>query len=290
MRKLSTIGVTLVVALAAGRAMAQDVAEVLGWLDGELVALDGEVVRRAGVPEAGMSVVALSAQGRRLLAGDADAVAADLSGRGELALVTLDGEVRVGTPGALRTLDLGDLYVTQARWSPDGERLAVTAWTDGHRPWSATRARTVDEVMRAIDSDVWLVWPDRAAILVRLTDGARGDYNPVWSPDGDEVLFVSTRTGRAGFFVADAATTMARQLIHPGETATPVAFSDRCWWTDDGIVYETRTAAGSETWTLAPDGRAAYQGAWATIGHLDGAPVRGGFDWQRRVAGERGRP
>jgi hypothetical protein len=262
-RRLSTIGVVLVLGLASGRAMALDVAEVLGWLDGEQVVLGGEVTRRHGVPETGMNVAALTGGTPRALADGIEVLAGDLSTRGELALVTLEGQVLVGAPGALRQLEIGDLFVTQARWSPSGDRLAVTAWTDGYRPWSVTRVRTADELARAVDSDVWLVWPDRAATLVRLTDGPRQDYNPVWSPDGDELLFVSLRTGYASFFLADAATTAVRQLTNHGSEhgapATPVAFSDRCWWTGEGIVYETRTAAaGIETWSLDRDGHAAF--------------------------------
>ena len=236
------------------------VAVVLGEHDDGLLALGGAVSRRFGVPEGGMELVWLGRGGRsRSVSPDTPLIGGDLSARGDLAVVTVDGSVLVGPPGRLARLDLGDLFVTQVRWDPWGDQLAVTAWAGGVRPWDASRAGNLDDLGRAVDSDVYLVRPGGAPR--RLTDGPKQDYNPVWSPDGRQLLFVSLRTGYASFFVAEAGNGEATQLTNlgaeHGAPATPVALSDRCWWSDDRIVYGTTDAKGSpEAWELDINGHA----------------------------------
>jgi len=236
------------------------VAVVLGEHDDGLLALGGAVSHRFGVPEGGLELVWLGREGEsRTVAPQTPLVAADLSARGDLALVTVEGEVLVGRPGQVTRLELGDLFVTQARWDPWGDRLAVTAWAGGSRPWDATRAETLDELGRGVNSDVYLVRP--GGTPHRLTDGAKQDYNPVWSPDGRRLLFVSLRTGYASFFVAEAASGAVEQLTNigaeRGAPATPVALSDRCWWSDDRIVFGTTDAEGTpQAWEMDAHGHA----------------------------------
>jgi len=236
------------------------VAVVLGEHEDGLLALGGAVSRRFGVPEGGLELVWLGHGGRsRVVAPDTPLVSADLSARGDVAAVTVEGNVLVGPPGKLTRLDLGDLFVTQVRWDPWGDQLAVTAWAGGARPWDTTRAETLDDLGRAVDSDVYLVRPGGPPR--RLTDGPKQDYNPVWSPDGHRLLFVSLRTGYASFFVAEAESGAATQLTNlgaeHGAPATPVALSDRCWWTDERIVYGTTDDKGApQAWEMDQHGHA----------------------------------
>lgn len=241
------------------RVDASAVAVVVGE-DGDGVwFLSGEVTRRLGQPVQGLLLERITAEGvREHIAAGIGLIGGDLSSRGELALVTLEGDVLVGTHEAdLRPLDLGDLFVTQARWDPSGERLAVTAWSGGSCPWDTYSARTVDELLRAIDSDVYLV--DGAGNTQRLTVGPKQDYNPVWSPDGTQLLFISLRTGYASLFLADMTRGGVSQLTNfgaeRGAPAQPVPLSDHGWWTASGVVFETVGASGSEVWVMSPTGR-----------------------------------
>lgn len=247
-----------------------DVSVVLGEDDRGVWFLAGEVVRRSGMPVQGMTLQRLSFEGaRQSVSTGVELIGADLSSRGELALVTLDGTVLVGHDTPFEPLDLGDLHVTQARWDPLGERLAVTAWSGGSRPWDASRAATVADLLSAIDNDVYVVGPDGAA--QRVSYGPKQDYNPVWSPDGSQLLFVSLRTGYASLFLTDAEGSAARQLTNlgaeRGAAAVPVPLSDRCWWIGEHLLFETApTARGSEVWWMRVGGSASRVGDGAVLG------------------------
>jgi hypothetical protein len=248
------------------------VAAVLGERGDSLLALTGNPGRLHGVPVAGLQLTWLNADGSRApIDGSPELLAADLSAAGRLAAATLDGRLLVGTPGALEFIDLGDRHVTQVRWDPTGQQLAVTTWPEGVRPWDAARAQTLEQYREAIDSDVYLISPDRGTVR-RLTTGSKQDYNPVWSPDGAEILFISLRTGYASFFLADVASGRQRQLTNQGtergEPAVPVSLSDRCHWdtASDRIVFETRSAdGGAQVWILDPSGDARLLGPYRDL-------------------------
>ncbi len=245
---------------------------VIGERDGALLALTGEPARLHGVPVAGLWLTWLSADGSRAPVEDApELLAADLSAAGRLAVVTLDGALLVGVPGALEPVEIGDRHVSQARWDPAGETLAVTAWPEGVRPWDAPRAQTLEQYREAVDSDLYLVHPGRGSWR-RLTTGSKQDYNPVWSPDGDRILFISLRTGYASFFLADVASGRQHQLTNVGAErgapAVPVALSDRCRWDGvaDRIVYETRVSGGgAQLWAMEPTGDAWLLGPYREL-------------------------
>ena len=253
---------------------ADDVAAVLGEDGQGLWFLGGEVRRQLGRPVQGMDLEVVASNGeRRYVDTGAALLGGDLSSRGELALVTVEGTVLVGTDEQLRPLDLGDLFVTQARWDPQGTRLAVTAWSGGARPWGAHYAATVDELVRAIDSEVYLV--DLEGHSQQLTHGPKQDYNPVWSPDGQQLLFVSLRTGYASLFLVDVIQGTEFQVTNLGSErgapAIPVPLSDRCWWTHDQILFETAAAVGAnEVWRMTLGGHATRVTSGSALGVAGG--------------------
>ncbi|HEU5256867.1 MAG TPA: hypothetical protein VFU28_12805 [Vicinamibacterales bacterium] len=69
------------------------------------------------------------------------------------------------------------------RLSPDGTRVVV---------------HSVDQ-----DLDLWL-WDLALATLTRLTFERGGDQNPVWTPDGKELIYTSTRNGTQNIYVQAA--------------------------------------------------------------------------------------
>ncbi|MFQ5638023.1 MAG: DPP IV N-terminal domain-containing protein [bacterium] len=70
------------------------------------------------------------------------------------------------------------LLISKPAWSPDGEHIAYT------------------EIMGAgvSTAKIWIVQPDGADPLA-VTEGKNFDHNPVWSPNGKQLFFISDRGG-----------------------------------------------------------------------------------------------
>ena len=92
--------------------------------------------------------------------------------------------VNVAT-GARRRLDLrGAADAVQPNWSPHGHRIAFTS-----RPLRSASGSAASTSM-----DIWTI-PAGGGPSVALVTGDNADWNPVWSPDGRHVYFVSDRSG-----------------------------------------------------------------------------------------------
>jgi serine/threonine-protein kinase len=107
------------------------------------------------------------------------------------------------------------------RFSPDGTRLVVN---------------TYDE-----DNDNLWVWDTVRQLFSRLTFDRALDYAPVWTPDGQHVIFTSTRTGSGNLYIhaADGSGADARLTSNPN-TQVPSSV------TRDGrtiLAYENRTTS-----------------------------------------------
>jgi Tol biopolymer transport system component len=122
--------------------------------------------------------------------------------------------------------------------SPAGDRVAVDTVADGNR-------------------DVWVIDVARA-VPSRLTFDPASDWTPVWSPDGTQIAFASTRAGGTHMYQRQASGVGADRLAFKSDsTEIPVS------WSRDGryIVFsrfKTGGAAGVDTWllTLAPEPKA----------------------------------
>ncbi|MFN8687093.1 MAG: protein kinase domain-containing protein [Acidobacteriota bacterium] len=116
--------------------------------------------------------------------------------------------------GARRLVYRGD--AVQPAWSPNGERIAFWASRSGQRDLFTVRARPRGGVM-----------PEPVAVV---NDGAV-DWNPVYSPDGKYLFFLSDREGRMGLWrvAIDADSGEARSVPEavrlPVEEAAHVSFS-----------------------------------------------------------------
>jgi len=136
----------------------------------------------------------------------------------------------VGSPAAadvFRPDDVcGPTSVGSPRISPDGS--AVVFAVD-------TCSLEVDEG----SSDLWYVSTDAGAEPVQLTTDGGSDWSPVWSPDGEHLAFVSSRSGSAQIWRFDGFFGEPRPVTdQPGGASSPV-------WTPDGeaILYTSRGPA-----------------------------------------------
>ena len=112
--------------------------------------------------------------------------------------------------------------------APDDQRLAVN--------------RGVQE-----NVDVWLMDLGRA-VASRLTFEATTDMRPVWSPDGSQVVFTSTRTGQSELFAKSTSGSADEQslLVSPHNKAA-------LDWSSDGqvLLYSAQDPkTASDLWAL----------------------------------------
>jgi dipeptidyl aminopeptidase/acylaminoacyl peptidase len=107
--------------------------------------------------------------------------------------------------------------------SPDGKHLAVNAMDPETGNW-----------------DIWLIDLD-SQIPTRLTTDPAQDSDAIWSPDGNEIVFASTRGGGWGLYRKKLGVNGSEELLL--KTDFECIPTD---WTRDGlfIVYGNNTAGG----------------------------------------------
>ena len=118
--------------------------------------------------------------------------------------------------------------IRDAALSPDGGRVAVSASVGSNM-------------------DVW-VWDLTRGVKTRLSAAAESDFLPVWSPAGDEVVFMSVRAGNTDIYL--------RQADGSGEEQALAATSGEevpADWSRDGkyLLYSTDDPeTGYDLWYL----------------------------------------
>src|SRR3982751_5585914 len=102
------------------------------------------------------------------------------------------------------------------------------------------------------------VWPNagQVGLFIADADGAAErplvglgaiDYDPVWSPDGESIVFTSDREGSADLFRVKPDGTGLERL-----TTSP-AYDDQAAFSPDGaqlVFVSTRAAGTSDLWTM----------------------------------------
>ncbi|MEW6126828.1 MAG: protein kinase [Acidobacteriota bacterium] len=105
--------------------------------------------------------------------------------------------------------------VVQPQWSPNGHRLAY---------WASDESS---------QRDIWTMTP-KGESAVRVTNDAATDWNPIWSPDGKQLYFVSDRSGGMQLWRVAIDEATGRALAEPELVPTPSAFSQHISLSRDG--------------------------------------------------------
>ncbi len=105
--------------------------------------------------------------------------------------------------------------VVQPQWSPNGHRLAYWAM-------DASSQR-----------DIWTMNLEGDG-AVQVTNDAATDWNPIWSPDGKYLYFVSDRSGGMQLWRVAIDEQTGRALSAPELVPTPSAFSQHISFSRDG--------------------------------------------------------
>jgi eukaryotic-like serine/threonine-protein kinase len=105
--------------------------------------------------------------------------------------------------------------VVQPQWSPGGHRLAYWAMDESSQ------------------RDIFTMTP-RGDDIVQVTNDAATDWNPIWSPDGKHLYFVSDRSGGMQLWRVAIDEQTGRTLSAPELVPTPSAFSQHISLSRDG--------------------------------------------------------
>jgi eukaryotic-like serine/threonine-protein kinase len=105
--------------------------------------------------------------------------------------------------------------VAQPQWSPGGHRIAY---------WASNQSS---------QRDLWTMTP-KGDQVVQLTNDAATDWNPLWSPDGKYLYFVSDRSGGMQLWRIAIDEPSGRALSTPELVPTPSAFSQHISLSRDG--------------------------------------------------------
>ena len=100
------------------------------------------------------------------------------------------------------------------------------------------------------NSEIYTMNPD-GSDQINLSKDDADDWDPVWSPDGEQILFVSNRDGLSDLYIMDADGRGVRKVFRNSEYRTyPV-------WSPDGkrIVYVQGDEPNQEIYIVTRDGR-----------------------------------
>jgi Tol biopolymer transport system component len=124
---------------------------------------------------------------------------------------------------------------TYLRLSPDGKRAALTLPDPGR----GTR-------------DVWILDLARD-LLTRFTFDPANELGPIWSPDGERIIFSSNRSGRADLYEKPSSGAGSETVLLADNTDKgPLS------WSTDGrfLLYAVTSAGSPDLWVLPLTGNA----------------------------------
>ncbi|MBC8423250.1 serine/threonine-protein kinase [bacterium] len=160
-----------------------------------------------------------------------------LSSAGDLAYLSAGEDqaelelVWLHVSGKVSRLDIDDTYAMQLSIRPDGSQLAALV---------------------PAANDKIFIYDFQRRIMTRLTNTPGNDVQPIWSPDGRQILYQNDRDGFGDLYVipTDGSAPARRILASPFED-----FPD-CWSPDGARVLFTRLDAGGnpEIFIMPVDG------------------------------------
>ncbi|MEV2269769.1 S9 family peptidase [Nonomuraea africana] len=178
-----------------------------------------------------------------------------VDGRPQLHLLPMDG----GEPRALTGAAAGP-----ALWSPDGRRLAFTAPHGEPDPDAPVVADTLEYkadgagLLRGVRSHVFVV-DVATGERTQLTDGDFHAGQPAWSPDGEQLAFVTGMEEDRDLTPAGAVYTVGIDGAEPKRLTDPGVICTGVWWLGERLVvagFKGDPIGHTRLFTLEADGLA----------------------------------
>jgi Tol biopolymer transport system component len=129
--------------------------------------------------------------------------------------------------GSIKATDEGE-YLNPAI-SPNGDRVAVNRMDRQTGKW-----------------DIWIVDASRG-VPSKLTSDSAVDSDAIWSPDGREVVFTSTRGGQVGLYRQSIDGAGSAEPIYVSKSGSSLTAHD---WTRDGKFIVFSESGASSIWVL----------------------------------------
>jgi eukaryotic-like serine/threonine-protein kinase len=150
-------------------------------------------------------------------------------------LIYQTGNVQVGSK--LTTVDrsgkslgvIGDIgEYLPFRISPDNKRIAIGVFDQKFR-----------------NNDIWTIELNRG-LKTRFTFDPAAENSPIWSPDGEKVVFMSSRTGKGDLYIKSASGATSEEILYESnERKLPTD------WSPDGrFLAFTVLGKGFDIWIL----------------------------------------
>lgn len=231
------------------------------WGSSEIWVMEGDGSRQTRLveeadPEVGLSYASWSPDGSRI--GYTRFTTPDLdSDRTDAAVWTVNPD---GTEAHQVVDDDGMQWIP--RFSPDGSWIAYTQEPIGG-PWGNRGpvgpglgagpggGGAVGPLTTPLpNADIWRIAADGTGTAERLTDSPGDDRAPVYSPDGSQILFDSTRDGNTEIYVMDADGGNQRRL-----TDDPSEDWGATWSRDGALIAFNSFRSGQfDIWVMRADG------------------------------------
>jgi dipeptidyl aminopeptidase/acylaminoacyl peptidase len=141
----------------------------------------------------------------------------------------------------------GDDFVMQPNWHPDGTHLVYVAWNYPNMPWNGSELRLITlgqngAGMPYAEAETTLVGDEDTAI-----------FQPIFSPDGTKIAYVSDATGFGQIYLYDIATGEHTRITHDeAEHGLPAWIQGMrtMSWSNDGtqLTYTRSEQAFYSVW------------------------------------------